>query len=72
MRGEKDFHRRLRRYLDSIGATHVAFSVTGGTHMRCRFKYEDRPLMMICSATPSDHRAEKKAKCLIRRLIRHA
>jgi hypothetical protein len=72
MRGEKDFHRRLRRYLDSIGATHIAFSVTGGTHMRCEFRHQDHPFMMICSATPSDYRAEKQAKGVIKRLIRHA
>lgn len=69
MRGEKDFHRRLRRYLTSIGATSVDFSVTGGTHVRCVFKYDDRRYTLFCSATP---RADgwQKSMCQAKRLIR--
>lgn len=60
----------VRKVLDEAG---VPFRIEqGGKHFKCLFEVAGEKLQFFLSATPSDFRAAKKAKCDVARMIRKA
>jgi len=69
IRGTKDYHRRVYEFLETLGATDIAYRPSNG-HGRFTFRYQGREFRCSAPGSPSDRRAHKNAIAEIKRMIR--
>jgi hypothetical protein len=68
-RRKSELLRELVGCLEANGATGIDIW-RGGKHWRVRFNHSGRTLTATCAVSPSDYRAQLKARAQIKRVLR--